>query len=162
MFISCCFLRHDKIWNSLSDLVNILAFSLEMHSCWLADKVNWSSTLVFQLPSPSIRVGSKLLRCKKKFAPESICNGTLPYFLYTWSTDYGHPMRTFFFKYPKYFGQLDRSVESIVMYFRVFCVVVFSAASAKKKKVHCITDYRHPMRDPFFKYPKYFVLPQIP
>ena len=80
-FISCCFLCHDKIWNSLSDLVNILSFSLEMHSCWLADKVNWSCTLVFQLPSPSIRVGSKLLRCKKKFAPESICNGTLPYFL---------------------------------------------------------------------------------
>ena len=70
LFDFMLFLRHDKFWNSLSDLLTILPFSLEMHSCWLADKVNWSSTLVFQLPSPSIRVGSKLLRCKKKFAPE--------------------------------------------------------------------------------------------
>ena len=92
-----------------------------MHSCWLADKVNWSSTRVFQLPSPSIRVGSKLLWCKKKFAPESICNGTLPYFLLlgpqTTDTQWD-----FFFKYLKYFGQSDRSAELVLRYFRVFWV----------------------------------------
>ena len=38
----------------------------------------------------------------------------------TWTTD---TRWEFFSKYPKYFGQLGRSAKSIVMYFRVFCVV---------------------------------------
>ena len=47
------------------------------------------------------------------------------YIMITIGADYGHPMRDFF-KNLKYFGWLDRSAESVVIYFRVLSVVLYA------------------------------------